>query len=54
MGVTITHLPMLDPERGRTVSVGTFLHEDAAMPRAETSGSYKVIKIFAEPRTPLR
>jgi predicted phage terminase large subunit-like protein len=50
--LTRTVQPMLDPVRGRTVWVGTLLHEDAAMPRAEASGSYRVIKrksIISEP-----
>jgi hypothetical protein len=50
--LTRTVQPMLDPEYGRTIWVGTLLHEDAAMPRAEVSGSYKVVKrksILVEP-----
>jgi predicted phage terminase large subunit-like protein len=42
--VTRTVRPMLDPVRGRMVWVGTLLHEDAAMPRAEASGGFTVIK----------
>lgn len=37
-------LPMRNPTRNRVVWVGTLLHEDAAMPRAEKLGSFNVIK----------
>lgn len=36
--------PMLNPERRRTIIIGTLLHDDALMPRAERSGAYRVIK----------
>lgn len=41
---TRTVKPMPHPERGRIVWVGTLLHPDASMPRAERSGAFKVIK----------
>lgn len=49
---TRTIKPMPDPTRGRIVWVGTLLHEDASMPRAEASGAYRVVKeraIIQEP-----
>ena len=36
--------PMLDPEHGRLIWVGTLLHEDACMTRAEKSGAFTVMK----------
>lgn len=36
--------PMLDPEHGRLIWVGTLLHEDACMVRAEKSGAFTVMK----------